>query len=544
MIWLAAALLALLVLLPLALLVWRSLTPAGSLSVAAYGAAFADVPLMQVTLTTAAFALGSVGVGLTLGTCLAVALAGTDLPGRRTLFVLIVSPLLLPGVLQTIAWIFLAAPSSGALAGVPGVPSVFGLGGMILVEGLRLAPLALLLVGGALRAGDPALEEAAVMAGAGRLKVLSHVTLPLLRPAIAAAAVLLTLRCFGSFEVPALLGTPERTWVFTSRVWLLLGTGGDGLAEAAAASVPLLVLTALGTLVLVALLRRRRVWAVVSGRGHERRRVELGRWRLPVLAAVGGYVALAVVLPLLALVWMSTQPFLAPVSQASIGRMSFNAYTTVLADGRVLEALGNSVVDAGLAALFACVLAAVVAWVALRASSRGRFLLDGLAFLPVAVPGLVLGVALLAVLVRLPFALYGTAAALVLGYLARYLPYAARFGGAGLARVGVELEDAARVSGIRWWPAFVRVIVPLAGASLLAGWLSVFAVALTDVSLSLVLYAPGTEVLGVRIWSLYQGGQWEQLAALGVLTMAGVAALGLTAVLLGRTALRGARALG
>ena len=162
---------------------------------------------------------------VTLGTALAVALVGTDLPGRRVVLVLALSPLLLPGVLQTIAWIFLAAPQSGALSGIPGMPSVFGLGGMIFVEGIRLAPIALLLVGAALRAGDPALEEAGLMAGAGRAPVLSRVTLPLLRPALAATAVLLAIRALGSFEVPALLGMPNRTWVFTSRVWLSLGEG-------------------------------------------------------------------------------------------------------------------------------------------------------------------------------------------------------------------------------------------------------------------------------------------------------------------------------
>src|SRR6478609_1594137 len=154
--------LALLVVVPVALLVWRSLTPGGSVSLDAYRVAFDGVSLASLTMTTVAFAVGAALLGLTLGTALAVALVGTDLPGRRVVLVLALSPLLLPGVLQTIAWIFLAAPQSGALSGIPGMPSVFGLGGVIFVEGIRLAPIALLLVGAALRAGDPALEEAAL----------------------------------------------------------------------------------------------------------------------------------------------------------------------------------------------------------------------------------------------------------------------------------------------------------------------------------------------------------------------------------------------
>ena len=133
----------------------------------------------------------------------------TDLPGRRALFVLAVAPPSCSlGVLQTIAWIFLAAPESGALWGVPGVPVVPSGWEMILVEGVRLAPLALLLVGAALRSGDPALEEAALVAGAGRSVVLRRITLPLLRPALAATGVLLAVRALEAFEVPALLGIP------------------------------------------------------------------------------------------------------------------------------------------------------------------------------------------------------------------------------------------------------------------------------------------------------------------------------------------------
>ena len=130
---------------------------------------------------------------------------------------------------------------------MPGVPSVFGLGGMVLVEGLRLVPLSLLIIAAALRHGDPALEEAALASGATPVTTFRRVTLPLLRPAIAAAGLLLALRAVGSFEIPALLGIPEQTWVFTSRVWLALGTSGSSAADAAAASVPLLGLTLAGS---------------------------------------------------------------------------------------------------------------------------------------------------------------------------------------------------------------------------------------------------------------------------------------------------------
>jgi iron(III) transport system permease protein len=532
-----------LVLLPLVVLGWRSLTPGGSPSLDAYRRAFSQVPLAEVAWNTAVFALGSSALGLVLGSALAFVLVRTDLPARRALFVLAVAPLVLPGVLQTIAWIFLAAPKSGLLSPIPGVPSAFGLGGMALVEGLRLTPLALLLVGAAMRSGDPALEEAALVAGAGRVAVLRRVTVPLLRPALAATGLLLVLRAVGSFEVPALLGIPDRAWVFTSRVWLSLGGSERDGATAAAASMPLLLITFAGAIWLAVLLRRTRAHAEVTGRAHRPPLIELGRWRWSVLAGVVAFLATTVVLPVAALAWMSTQPFLARPSGEALGRASLDAYAQLFHDDVTLGSLHHSVVVAGVAALVATALAIVIARAALRGAGPARNVLDVLAFLPVAVPGLVLGVALLHVFLRSPVGLYGTGAALVLGYVARYLPYATRFAGAGLARFGRELEEAANVGGAGWWPTVRRVTVPLAAAAVAAAWLAVFTVAFTDVSLSLVLVSPGTEVVGTRIWSLYASGGFDELAAFGVVTLAAVLVLALATVLVGRVATGRARAL-
>ena len=169
---------------------------------------------------------------------------------------------------------------------------------------------------------------------------------------------------------------------------------------------------------------------------------------------------------------------------------------------------------------------------------------DALAFLPIAVPGIVLGVGFLQLFLHSPIALYGTALALVLGLTTRYLPYGTRFTGAGLARVGREMEEAARVGGAGWWPTFRRVTVPLAAAALGAAWLAVFTVAFTDVSLALVLASPGNEVVGVRIWSLYESGRWDELSALGIVTTCTVVVLGLATLVAGRFATAGRDARG
>ena len=155
-----------------------------------------------------------------------------------------------------------------------------------------------------------------------------------------------------------------------------------------------------------------------------------------------------------------------------------------------------------------------------------------------------LGAGVLFLYVRLPIGVYGTAALLVIGLVTRYLPYGVRFAGAGMAQLGRELEEAARVSGVRGRRAFLGVTLPLVAPALLAAWATVFVLSLHDVSTSLLLYSPGTEVVSVRTWDLYEAGASQEVAALGVVTGVAGLALGAAAFALGAGAVRRARARG
>jgi iron(III) transport system permease protein len=175
--------------------------------------------------------------------------------------------------------------------------------------------------------------------------------------------------------------------------------------------------------------------------------------------------------------------------------------------------------------------AAVVAWIVLRTEIPGRRILDELSFLPIAVPGIVLGLALLALYVRSPVPIYGTAWILLIAYVTRFLPFASRAAAVSMGQVGRELEEAARVSGVGWWRTFRRVLFPLILPGLAAAWLYVFVLSLRELSSSILLYSPGNDVLAVRIWESYNQGRFAQLAALGVLLVAAFAVASLMAYL-------------
>jgi iron(III) transport system permease protein len=326
--------------------------------------------------------------------------------------------------------------------------------------------------------------------------------------------------------------------VITSGIWASYQRSAGELGSVAAGGTLLLALTLVGTLLLAAATRGRRRFETLGSGWSTDRRVRLGRARPFALLGVLTYLGLAVVLPLAALAWMSTQPYLAPVSHAALGRASGDGYAAVFRDGATRDALAHSITYALISATLVTALALGVTWLAARTRARGRRLVEVLAFAPIAVPGLVLGAGILVLYVRLPVAVYGTAAVLVVAYATLYLPHAVRFHGAGMAQVGREVEEAATASGVRRIPTLVRITLPLIAPSVAAAWVVVLLLSLYDVAASLLLYAPGTEVIGVRLWELYEAGSFRDLAALGIVSA--VPALVLGAFALARGGLVGA----
>jgi iron(III) transport system permease protein len=519
-----------LTLVPLCYVLWRTFVDGGTVTVRFVRVAYGAFGLGELLWNSLRFAAGSTLVAVGLGTALAYLIVRTDVPARRLLFAGALVPLLVPGVLYTIAWVFLAAPRSGALNQVLGTGTldVFSIWGMIAVEGLHLAPLAFLFMAAAFRSLDPTLEESAFASGARRLTVFRRVTLPLVRPALSATVLIMAVRAIEAFEVPALLGLPARVWVFTSRIWQSLGEFPPSFGAAGAYALPLLVLTFLGVLLHRFVVRRARSYETITSRGRTPRPVALGRWRWPATAALASYVVVTAVLPILILLYVSTQRVYTGVSGEGFARMSLGAYGDLLGDDLFLRATGNSLLlGIGTATVVMCAMT-VVSWVVVRSRTPGRGILDALAFLPIAIPGIVVGLAVLVVYLRVPIPVYGTLWILLIAYVTRFMPYGIRTASVSMGQIARELEDAAHASGAGWWQTFRRVLAPLLLPGFVAGWVYILLVSLRELSSSLILYSPGREVLPVLIWNQYQDGQFPQLAALGVLMV--LATVGLAGV--------------
>src|SRR6266545_1920743 len=517
---------------PLVYLLHDTFTGPAGLSIGAFTRAYsASSQAGRMMLNSLEFAVGSGALALAIGTLLAYVQVRTDAPLKGLFFAASLVPLIIPGILYAAAWIFLADPRIGLINVL--VFNPFSMWGMIWVQGLHLAPIAFLLMGAAFRSMDPSLEEAALMAGAPRHLLLRRITMPLVRPAIVSAILLMFVQSLESFEVPGLLGLQNGIYVFTSRIYFVLRQFPIDYGAAGAYALGLLAFAVVGVAASGWLSRNARSYQTVTGKAFRPRPMELGRARPLVGALVVLFFAVAVVLPVAVLVYASLLRFYSAPSLDSLRTMSLANYRSVLHTPLAITALRNSVVLGVGAATVVMFLTAVCSWVVVRTRAMGRRLLDVVAFTPLVVPGLVLGLALSFVYLRTALPIYGTLWILLIAYATRYLPYGMRYASAAMSQTSGELEESAHVCGASWWQTFRRVLLPLASSGILAGWVYILVVSFRELSSSILLYSPGKEVLSILIWEQFENGQFTTLAAIGVCMVAILVLLVLVAYRLG-----------
>ena len=512
-----------LALVPLFYLIWGTFFDENGLTFGGFARAYGDNRIGELVGNSLWFAVGAAALSLTVGTTLAYLNVRTDVPFKALFFAASIVPLIIPGVLYTISWIFLASPDIGllnaALAPIIGSApfDIFTIWGMIWVEGLHSSPIVFLLMVAAFRAMDPALEESALMSGASRLQTIRKVTLPLVRPALLAAVLIISITSIESFEVPALLGLQNGIYVFTSRIYFVLRSYPPDLAAAGALAVGLLVIAVIGVAVSRLLAGKgSKTFQTITGKGFRPRPMDLGRWKPVVGAGILLYFFVTVVAPLTVLIYTSLLPFYQAPSADLLAALTFENYRELLRLDQAVTAMKNSLL-LGLGAA-TCVMAvmSIAAWMVVRGRTRGSGLLEQLSFVPLVIPGIVLGLSLSFVYLRSPIPIYGTIFILLIAYCTKYMPYGMRYATTSMAQISNDLEESALVSGASWWQTFRRVLLPLLSPGLLAGWVYILVVSFRELSSSILLYSPGNEVLSILIFEQYENGQFTVLAALGV----------------------------
>jgi iron(III) transport system permease protein len=518
-------------LVPLVFLLWESFLTPQTATVAAqytlqnYKTAYLSAETGRLFFNSVQFAIGAAIFSLFVGTFFAWMNERTNTPFKQLFFGLSLIPLIMPSILFTVSWIMLASPKIGIVNLIlqswfnsEGPPfNIYSMAGMIWVDGLHYSPMAFLLMTAAFRSMDPSLEESAMMSGASISQIAWRITLKLAWPALLASWLILFVRAIESFEVPALLGLPVGIQVYTSSIYQAINQYPSKIGLASAYAMTLLLITSLGIYFQSRFSGQGSKYSTVTGKGFRPRVMDLGKWRYLTAALFILYFLIVVVLPFLVLVWSSLQKYYSVPSMAALKNLTLDPYRAVFSYPAFGSSVWNSTILSVGTATTIMLVTAVIAWIVVKTKLPGRWILDNLASLPLVFPGLVLGLAIMVCYLTLPIGVYGTMWILFIAYITRFLPYGMRYNLTSMLQIHKELEESAAMSGASWSLTFRRIIVPLLKPGMIAGWIYIVIVSVRELSSSILLYSPGTEVVSVMIWELWQNGQYVELSALGVM---------------------------
>lgn len=472
----------------------------------------------------------------------------TDVPGTRFWSWALVLPYFIPPFVTAFAWTRLLGPigyynlALMRLFGLERPPlQIYGAGGVIAVSALYGFPFAFLILRRAIRNSDGSLEEAARISGASPLRSAVTVTLPTLLPSIGAAAIIVFVTVVSMFGIPAILGVPGRFVVLTTRIYAYVGSFGNryGLNIAAALSMVLLLIGVLGLLAQQRMIRRER-FVTVTGKSSLAAPVRLGALRWAVAGLFAVVVALGVLAPIVALLATGvTRSLGVPLRGTNVTLEHFAAIFARMPV--VARSAGNSLLLGLTIASLTTVVAAGVVFVRRygRSGIAKRFgrIADVLMSVPYAVPGMVIGIAMIVTWIR-PFAglrIYNTWWILALAYLVRFMIFPLRSVDAATRALDPSLIEAAQLSGAAPPRIAGDIVTPLVRPSLISGWILVFMPALTELTLSILLFSPGNETIGVTAYNIIQEGLLPVASALAVLITLGVLAIDMVLRRLGDT---------
>ena len=499
-----------------------------------YAELLGDDFVARVTLNTLIFTVVTTVVALIIGLPIAWLTERTTLPGKGLVYATMTLGLLIPGIYTAMGWTFMAHQRMGFvnrwLVGTFGLEqgpfNIATPAGMGFVQGLSLAALAFILTAQMFRAMNPSLEEAAKIHGMSFFATLRRVTLPLAFPAILAAVIYIATIAIATFDIPAIIGLGNRVYMLSTFVYLKTNPGDDEFPEhgvTAALGVLMIGVAVLLTWWYSSVLRQGHRYEVVTGKGYRPTLVDLGRWGWAGWAFIGLYVVASKLLPLLLIAYVALTPYVAPPSWEMLSRMSFMAFTRVDWD-LVYRGLSNTVLLVALVPTVTLVVAFAMSWLIVRSGSRYRYVLEFGAFLPHALPEVILAIAalLLSLFVLKGFLpLYGTVWLIAIVYVVSRLAFATRALNSSLLQIHKELEEAAYTSGLSPVRTSWRILVPLLRPTIMSVWIWSAILVYRELTVAAFLISHDNITLPAVIWS-YWNSSATSLAAAVTLVMTGV----------------------
>jgi iron(III) transport system permease protein len=498
-----------------------------------------DMPgLGAVVRNTLLLGFGAMMAGMLIGTSLALSVYAMPARLQAYLSFTPVLPMIIPSVAHVVGFVFLFSPENGYanillrqlpfFGGDAGPVNVYTPLWIVIYTGLHLSAFVYLFVFSGLKALGADYAQAARVNGAGTVRVLFTVTLPMLRPVFVYAGMVSLLLSLGQFTGPLVLGRREGLDVLTTRMFVLTSDYPVNYALAAALGTPLLI----AALCLIFVQRRmvgdQKRFVGRGAMSMERAQVSRTTSVLATMYVVG-FVFLSAILPMLALGYVSLSPFWS--GSLSLEGLTFGHYSEAFTGTALRDAVSTSLVVTVVGVLVVMPLGLLVA---LALTSKDRIwrpvavVVDIFAALPLAVPGALVGFGFLFAFSAPAVGLYGTRTALIIAYVTIMLPYAVRYQLATLISLGTQTTEASRVNGAGVLRTFVRIVLPLARGGMAASGAVMFVLLIHEFGVSLLLRSPDSTVMSVLLYDQFSTGSYPQVGVtavvMTVITAAGVIA--------------------
>src|ERR1035437_5168695 len=492
--------------------------PAQQFGFANYSAMALDAKIIGNTLRVAVVATVAAVV---IGFLLAWVLTRTSVPGRDVLERLLEIPFYVTPLVGALAWSILASPESGfinqlwrAVGGSGALVNIYSAEGLAWVMAVFEGSVAFVMISAAMKVMDPALEESSRVLGASKLRTMLRITLPLVVPGVLGAAVFVFAEMLGSFAAALVLGMPAHFYVITTAIWEMTLSYPPDYGRAAALGISLFAIM----FVMLALYRwivRRGNYATISGKGFRPRTIDMGRGNYILAGLCWFYVAIAVFLPMVALILTSFQRFataLLPQAEFTLAN-----YITAFSLESVTSAIGNSITLGFVVATIGVVVMTLLVWIIYRSRAKGRGIVEYVVMFPQSVPRMVFGLALLWAWLHIPIPLYGTLWLLGLAYFTVLLPLGVRTLAGVVLQVDKSLEEYARVCGATWAYQLRTITLPLLKPGILAAWLLLFIASVRELGVSIYLMGPDSKVIGPAIVNSWSSAGTELTSTIAVL---------------------------
>ena len=517
-------------------LVWVSFqtgiigTPDAGYTLNNYAQIFADPFVIKVFWNTAIFTIATTITALVMGLPIAWLTERTDMPGKGLVYTIMTLGLLIPGIYTAMGWTFIAHVRIGFLnrwlmeyfgfqQGPINIATPVGMG---FVQGLNLTALAFILTAQMFRAMNPSLEEAAKIHGMGFLGTMRRITLPLAFPAILAAAIYMITIGIATFDVPAIIGLGNRIYMLSTYVYLKANPPDSGLPEhgiTAAMGTVMILIALLFTWWYSRVLSQGHKYEVITGKGYRPALVKVGGWSVAAWVFIALYFLATKLIPLLLIAYAAFTPYLAPPSFAMLSKLSLSGFYNLNWD-LFWRGFYNTILLVVSVPLVTLVVAFSISWLIVRSRSRLRYLLEFGAFLPHALPEVILaiGALLLALFVLkgiLP--LYGSVWLIAIVYVISRIAFATRALNSSLLQVHKELEEAAYTAGLSTVRTSWRILVPLIRPTLMSVWIWTAILVYRELTVAVFLVSHDSITLPAVIWSYWFSGAINEAAAVTLL---------------------------